>query len=359
MKIGFVFQKDSHLKAVEMTALRVMKQYADADICFFGLMTDGSIKPNLAIPYRMITYKSLSTMTDCDYLICCLGGYSLNQLIKCYEHETTKVIALFPGIVSHYQLDAFITRFNADQVWLNCPADRDFYARLCHVFNVQDNGILYGIPWVDSSLAKDHPSNNSVIFFEQTQLIVDSCMADKVATQLVNIIQSKPDRPFIYKTRNNMHNEYLLNIRDQVQSFPNVKIVHELSRQDVIEANEYLSISSSAIIEGLLQGKQCYLLSNEYLDDDNREIFGGSGIFLDDHSPTINRNWLAERVCMPSDYVDLQDVKKQHLRSFYKRNILTIVWQLMSICLYYPKLSRIAFDRTNLKAVQKSLEYLS
>lgn len=342
-----------------MTALRVMKQYADADFCFFGLVTDGRIKPNIGQPYQVVTRDTLSVMVDCDYLICCLGGYLLNQLIKHYERSAIKVIALFPGVVSHYQLDAFITRFNADQVWLNCPADKVFYAQLCRAFGVRDNGVLYGASWADESLPSCQMADGSVIFFEQTQLITDSVMMNRVAAQLVGIIQSKPNRRFIYKTRNNIHSEHLSYIRKQVKIFPNVTIVHELSQKDITKASEYISISSSAIIEGLLQGKQCYLLSNKYLDDDNYEIFGNSGIALDNISPIINQDWLAERVYMPIKHVNLQDInKKQRLLSFSKRDIGAIVWRLMGVCLHYPKLCRIALDRVRLKAVWKSLEYL-
>ena len=241
---------------------------------------------------------------------------------------------------------------------MNCPADKVFYTQLCCAFGVRDNGVLYGASWADESLPSRQMVDGSVIFFEQTQLIIDGVTADKVVTQLIGIIQSKPSRRFIYKTRNNIHNEHLLYIRKQVQALPNVVIAHELSQQDIAKASEYLSISSSAIIEGLLQGKQCYLLSDEYLDDDNREIFGGSGIFLDNLSSAVSQNWLAERVHMPSEYVELQDIEKQCSIRFPKRGIRVIVWRLMGMCLYYPKLCRIALDRVRLKAVWKSLEYL-
>lgn len=358
MKIGFVFHKDSHLKAVEMTALRVMRQYVDAQFCFFGLLVDNNLKPDIKVTYQIVCDNNFFIMKNYDYLICCLGGRLLNQLISHYSDSSTKVVSLFPGVVSHYQLDAFITRFRADQVWLNCAADMKFYAHLCHIFNVRNNSILYGAPWIDTNQSDDHVFDNLIIFFEQTQVILNANMASKVLMQLINIIKSKPDCHFIYKTRDNIYNEYLVDIRKQIQALPNVTITNKLNKQDIARAGEYLSISSSAIIEGLVHHKRCFLLSKDYLDGDSREIFSDSGLFLDQSQQSLSQKWLNERVSLPNKHIDLLSIYKQKLPDLSKKNI-EVIFYFFNLCLICPKLFKLFFNIKKIKLIKRSLEYVS
>lgn len=354
--MGFVFQRDSHLKAVQATALRMSAQFPDAQIRFYGIDSN----PNLRQDANAldISINSLEQLSDCDYLICCLGGYLLNKVIKQYQNSETKVIALFPGVVSHFQLDAFISRFNADQVWLNCPADFELYAKLCQVFGVCNNGVLYGAAWF---LEPDHKVTNdgATIFFEQTQIISDTQTSRQIELQIIDIIQKNLDKPFIYKLRQNIHNEFLVKIRERLASFANVQMVSVLSDEMLASADVFLSISSSAIVEGLLLDKQCFLLDRQYLDIDGLEFFDGSNIFLNQSTGKINRRWLDDRVCLPKKWLDIQQIeKKQIFAQFPKRNLWQISLWLIQVMCYYPKLWRVVVLKGRFYAIQKSLEYV-
>lgn len=357
MKLGFVFQKDSHFKAAYATAMRINQQYPQAQGQFFALNAqfgDG----DLPIDVLRVGIGELDVLSDCDFLFCCLGGYLLNKVIKYYQQTQTRIISLFPGVVSHYQLDAFISRFNADQVWLNCPADFELYTHLCRVFGVKNNGILYGASWFIDIPSHQPQINSNIIFFEQTQVINNLKTAKKVEQQLGNIIQKNPSKPFIYKMRHNVYNEYLAEIRQYVGKFQNVAVVDDLTIDNISYADTYISISSSAIIEGVLLGKQCWLLSQSYLNDDAIEIFKDSCIFLDLPNQTLNLNWINDRVQPPRSLFNMSDVVKQQPICFQKRSLMHIIGWLSCIAWQYPKIWQLCFQKTKLKSIQKSLEYL-
>lgn len=356
MKLGFVFQKDSHLRAVLATAFRLRKDYPQAKIQFFVIDAPSDSMQWLPDGVVFLSVENLTPMQDCDYLVCCLGGYLLNKVIGQYHQTQTKIIALFPGIVSHYQLDAFITRFNADQVWLNCPADVQFYTKLCQVFGVPNNGVLYGASWF---LQKNNQSisDGSTIFFEQTQIINNQATAQKIELQLIGLIKKNPNIPFIYKLRENIHNEYLVTMREHLAQFANVQMVSVLNDSDVQKADTFLSISSSAIVEGLLLGKQCYLLDKAYLDDDAREFFGQSNLFLSGNlSP--NPNWLTDRVFAPVSTVILETISKQSPKKFHQRSLIVVVVKMVLLAWRYPKLFFLFGKSDRIRTIKKSLEYL-
>lgn len=361
MKIGFIFQKDSHLKAVQATALRLSRQYGIMTP-FYALNTNLENEHLITIGAKKLTFDNIDELQMYDYLICCLGGCLLNQVIGYFANSNIKIIALFPGIVSHYQLDAFISRFNADQVWLNCHADYELYAKLCQVFGVKNNGILYGAAWFfDDRYCNTYQKFNSpiTIFFEQTQVILNATMAQKIERQLLGIIQNNPKKTFIYKMRQNIYNEYLVQIRQNVAKFDNVMMIDNLTNENICCADIYLSISSSAIMEGLLLNKQAFLLSQSYLDRDAQEIFANSGLFLDKSSQKVNIDWVAQRISAPMQQMDLMSVTKTSLVYFSERYLAKILLWLLYIMCYYPKMWRLIVQKNKLKTIQKSLEYLS
>jgi len=170
VKIAFVFKKDSHFKAVKSTALRICAQY-NCEATFIGIDSEFIYsQESLSVIY--IPKENLDSLSKYDYIIACLGGYLLNCIIAILKDTNTKVISIFPGIVSHYQLDAFISRLNADQVWLNSKADFELYDKICKLMKVDNNSVLYGMPWIDLELISESKLRNScksgdVIFFEQ------------------------------------------------------------------------------------------------------------------------------------------------------------------------------------------------
>lgn len=338
--------------------MRVCQQYPKAQGQFFAVDAQFG-DDDLPIDVLCVGIGELDVLGDCDFLFCCLGGYLLNKVIKYYQQTQTKIISLFPGVVSHYQLDAFISRFNADQVWLNCRADYELYTKLCQVFGVKNNGILYGASWFIDIPSQQSHTNSSTIFFEQTQIITNSNTAQKIEMQLVKIIKNKPNKLFIYKFRQNIHNDFLVKMRQTLARFRNVQLLNTLDNEQIYQADTYLTVSSSAVIEGLLLGKRCYLLNINLLDLDSREIFINSGLFIDTGNDKPNQNWLNKRVYKPLSNISLSGIHKNHHINFTQRNYLIIAQKILRLSLVCPKILKISTNKQKIKSIQKSLEYLS
>lgn len=368
MKIAFAFQKDSHFKAVHATALRLCEQYKCKPV-FIGIDTDYLPDGNKKISYLRRDNLDCLVDYDYDYVVACLGGYLLNFVIRRLANTQTKVISIFPGIVSHYQLDAFISRLNADQVWLNSRADYELYSKICKVLRVKNNGLLYGMSWIDTSLPSDNErlykkGKERAIFFEQTEIFPDEYSQRRLSKTLESIIRANPSVEFKYKIRDNSTEEYFILLRKYLNVFNNVSIVKNLNSYDILSTSYYLSVSSSALVEGLLTGKTCYIIDQKLLDVDGREFFEGSKILLDRFSllnqAVINKKWFQNRLCKPTSCVDLTELGKNKNYSVqYNRNISQIRVLVLKLALYYPKLLTLVFTQTRLKSYQKSLEYLS
>lgn len=362
MKIAFIFQKDSHFKAVHATALRLCEQYKCKPV-FIGIDTDYHPKGSKKLSY--LQRDNLDCLVDYDYVVACLGGYLLNFVIRRLASNQTKVISIFPGIVSHYQLDAFISRLNADQVWLNSRADYEFYSKICKVLRVKNNGLLYGMSWIKTFNApRNKPSRKRgykhVIFFEQTN--IPNIIKNKESfKRKVTLIFAKNQKTFFqYKVRDNTELDFFIKLRQDVDKHENVQIVKDLDCQDIQGADLYLSISSSAIIEGLVYNKSVALISRHLADTDSREFFKGSGLYLKDthlyREINANDKWMRYRVKKPERYVVLKSIKKRDLSKPYNRKL--IYYTLIGILFFIrPTISLQAI--TNKERVFKSIDYFN
>lgn len=369
MKIAYVFQKDSHFKAVHATALRLSQQYHSEPI-FIGIQTTYVPKTSLnkEIPRQYLDKNKLSSLAEYDFVVACLGGYLLNYVIRALASTETKVISIFPGIVSHYQLDAFISRLNSDQVWINSAADLKLYKTLCKIFKHPNNAILYGMSWVDlkKQLCLNSPSAHlHAIFFEQTEIFATSYSKQRLSKSLRHIIAANPNVLFKYKIRDNTVEPFFTQLREQLSQFENVEIVEHLREFEIAEATYYLSVSSSALIEGLIYGKQCFIIDAKLLDTDSKEFYKTSGLELKDFTLKVEKDyksnkWFRERVSAPSQAVNIFSIqKKSSLLVVKTRSINNIRVLLCSLIFRRPSLSYIIFQKPRLKAIQKSLEYIS
>lgn len=367
MKIAFLFKKDSHFKAVKATALRVCAQYK-CEPTFIGIDSDyAADDQSSTVIYT--NQKELKLLSNYDYVIACLGGYLLNKVIASLRATNTKVISIFPGIVSHYQLDAFISRLNADQVWLNSKADFELYNKVCRLFKHSNNGILYGMSWLDLNYCVEKKIVRSkceqAIFFEQTELLSKPSSKQRFINVLDKIVLANPKIQFKYKIRNNTKDEYFLSLRDHVNQFRNVDVVNELNEVEILLANYFLSISSSALIEGIIYGKCSYIVDTTLLDFDSREFYKGSNIELKDATLSenflkINNKWYKNRISLPIKHVNLSSIyKSQSSLSANSRAFKNIRLIIFKLSFFYPKLVRLFFKKRKIMAIQKSLEYLS
>lgn len=368
MKIAFLFKRDSHFKAVKSTALRVCAQY-NCEPVFIGIDSDYSPSNEVYSVFH-IDKQDLTSLHEYEYVVACLGGYLLNQVVFALRDTNTKVISIFPGIVSHYQLDAFISRLNADQVWLNSKADFDLYSNICNIFKHSNNGMLYGMSWLN---LENFTNSNSVsetseaIFFEQTEILLNanSKLKQRFIDTLEEIITSNLVVKFKYKIRDNSTDQYFILLREHLSQFENVEIVKELADINVLQAKYYLSVSSSALVEGIVYGKDSYIVDTELLDPDSKEFYRNSNIELRNPvlthvSSSMNNKWYKQRVFLPITNVDLSYINKKHsLINLESRNYNFIRLIIFRLAFFYPKLMHLAFNRSRLKAYQKSFEYLS
>lgn len=362
-----MFQRDSHLKAVQATALRLSVQYPDAQIQFYGI--DSSPEILQGINALDISSKSLEQLSSCDYLICCLGGYLLNVVIAGFRDTHTKVISLFPGIVSHYQLDAFISRLNADAVWLNSKSDYLLYKEICKVFEVENNGICYGMAWLNlptTSKTDQLRSSNvirSVIFFEQIEILSNTKNQGLFSNLMLDLFQNHPNVNFLYKTRNHLASDFLENFRRQISLIHNVVVIDNLMDEQIDNADAYLSISSSALIEGLVMRKNVGLLDKRLLDKHAMEFYHGSNLFIKKNQMDFfapNKTWQDQRITPPKQVIDLDCIKKnQSLVSLAKkRRLISIIFYILKLAVSHPKLIGLGFAKNSLVNIQKALEYL-
>lgn len=369
MKIAYVFQRDSHFKAVHATASRLSQQY-HSEPFFIGIQSTyvPKISLNKESPCQYLDKSELSSLAEFDFVVACLGGYLLNHVVRALASTKTKVISIFPGIVSHYQLDAFISRLNSDQVWVNSAADLKLYKTLCKIFKHPNNAILYGMSWIhlENQLYLNSPSAHSyAIFFEQTEIFATDYSKQRLFKTLKHIIAANPNILFKYKIRDNTVEPFFTQLREQLSQFENVKIVDHLNEFEIAEATYYLSVSSSALIEGLIYNKQSFIIDGNLLDADSKEFYKTSGLELKDFTLKVeenykSNNWFSERVKAPSQTVDIFSIQKNRSLLVVKtRNINNIRVLLCSLVFRRPSLSSIIFQKPRLKAIQKSLEYIS
>lgn len=367
MKIAFLFKKDSHLKAVKSTALRICAQY-HCESTFIGIDSQ-CLCSHDSYSVIYIAKENLKVLSEYDYVIACLGGYLLNQTVAVLRDTNTKVVSIFPGIVSHYQLDAFLSRLNADQVWLNSKADFDLYNKICQLLNRPNNSILYGMSWLDlvnPIYSGNFPiETNKAIIFEQTEILYSSSRKKRFLDVLEKIIQSNPEINFKYKIRNNSIDNYFLQLRKYLEKFENVEVVEEIHYKDVIQSYYYLSISSSALIEGVAYGKASYIIDQTLLDNDSREFYSNShmelmSFYLRKNSITINDYWCKQRVSLPIDHVDLLSIRKNRIFTVFRNRSYNLIRLfLIKLAFFYPKTAYLFINRSKIMAIQKSLEYLS
>ncbi|MEK6265245.1 MAG: hypothetical protein N2B06_10845 [Clostridium sp.] len=322
-------------------------------------------------PYSVIyiTKEDLGILSEYDYVIACLGGYLLNCTIAMLKDTDTKVISIFPGIVSHYQLDAFISRLNADQVWLNSKADSELYSKLCRLLKCSNNSILYGMSWLDLEQATDRNAftikSNKAIIFEQTEILSDSNSRKRFLKILEKIIVLNPEINFKYKVRNNSLDHYFLQLRKSLDQFKNVDVVCELDHYDIAQASYYLSLSSSALIEGIAYGKSSYIMDEGLLDCDSREFYSNSNIELTSLElknvcMSMNQYWYNQRVSLPIINVNFLSIHKKNIYVVFKsRSYSLIRLMLLKLTFFYPKTAYLFVNKPKIVAIQKSLEYLS
>lgn len=367
MKIAFLFKRDSHFKAVKSTALRVCGQY-NCEPVFIGM--DSEFSPsNESYSITYIDKYDLSCLSKYDYVITCLGGYLLNQVVSALRDTDTKVISIFPGIVSHYQLDAFISRLNADQVWLNSKADFELYNKICKLFKHPNNSILYGMSWLNpKSYTKKHNSIlkcEEAVFFEQTEILSNAEKKQRYTHVIEKIVVLNPKVKFKYKIRNNSTDKYFLFLRSYLNKFENLNVIEELTENDILNAKYYLSISSSAIIEGIVNGKESYIIDMNLLDIDGNEFYRNSGIqlknfILDKNCKSENKKWCKDRIFIPNVTVNLLNVKKinKYINARNRSNYY-IFLIILKVSVQNPKIFNLIFKIERIRSIKKSLEYIS
>lgn len=365
MKIAFLFKTDSHFKAVKSTALRLCEQYKCKSV-FIGIDTDYCHSSHKKIAY--LQRDNLDSLVDYDYVVACLGGYLLNFVIRRLAKTQTKVVSIFPGIVSHYQLDAFISRLNADQVWLNSRADYELYSKICKVLRVKNNGLLYGMSWLDlklcSQLIDIDSEKESAIIFEQTEILSNS--NDKLAWEelLKKLIISNPRVKFSYKVRDNSSDIYFKELRSSLNNYDNVKVISILEPDDILNSKYFLSISSSALVEGIVYNRVSLIVGKNFQDLDSREFYHLSSLELTnnalaENTNIINRNWKSKRILLPKFETDLlASTKKESYVAFKKRNYTYLKIFIIRLAIYRLKVARLILDTKRLQAIQKSIEYL-
>lgn len=126
-------------------------------------------------------------LQQADLIFAGLGGRALNQLIHHLKRSDAavsegqaqpRIIGYFPGVLHLRIFESLATRLRCDQVLLNCERDYRLYQQLALSTTGEDNGLLFGSPWIGSPPESDKPCDIDLLFVEQS--IVPETQNDRI-----------------------------------------------------------------------------------------------------------------------------------------------------------------------------------
>lgn len=264
--------------------------------------------------YGDILSRKKNILKKYDILFIFSGGKLLNNLIEIRNKNNFKCIifSAFPGIVADEQLDAFITRLNADFVLLNSKKDKSIYSEICKQLKVTDNGILYGASWFNWISRVKESTSNDIVFFEQIDVPYELNKRKELILKLNEFARENKNINIIIKTRT-------------VNSDKKEKNLKYISKNINLESNclfsdeniEYLiskmlfgiTISSSVVIEAILRNKKIYTITDFKNNSDYSDFYHNSGITIKLNetlttTTNLNKTWVKQNVANPRDNIN-------------------------------------------------------
>ncbi|MGP9468255.1 DUF6716 putative glycosyltransferase [Halomonas sp. TP35] len=132
-------------------------------------------------------------LQQADLIFAGMGGSDLNRLIYKLKGERgeapkdkalPRIIGYFPGVLHLRIFESLASRLNCDFVLLNCKRDYHLYQQLALATTGQDNGLLFGAPWISLPPMPNKSCDIDLLFVEQS--IVPNTFYDR--TRLVKCL---------------------------------------------------------------------------------------------------------------------------------------------------------------------------
>lgn len=285
-----------------------------------------------------------------DIIVMSCGGRDINNLFKKFNLKETITIALFPGILVNEQLDAFITRLSCSVVLLNSRKDELRYRKICKIFKVPFNGVLFGPAWFPPYIPQKFVSHDSkkkhVIFFEQTMVPFSNKDRKFLADELWELARKNGNILFSIKERKA---EYTIK-QLSISHFLNQKKVLENLRSVSNEVGEllaigdiFISISSSALVEALVLGKNVHVLNDFKHIKHYSGFFKSSGLEVSfrllnlENSKIPDSRWAYNNLYNPNDGLHNLGLKLKELSNAQNLNTYAITRpKLSTIWMHFP-----------------------
>lgn len=238
-----------------------------------------------------------SQLRTVKYIFAGLGGRDLNQLIKTLKiklHNTSPIIiGYFPGILHLRIFESLTTRLLCDQVLLNCERDYKLYQQIARATTRNENGILFGAPWIRPALASNPTKEISFLFIEQS--IVPESLKDRtnLVKNLIKLAKQQPDWKCVVALRarqgeaSSHSTEHCLEkIYNRLKpDLENLHFVVEDIDMLIARSHHVATISSSAALTSLAWGKLTLFIN----DMGVKEAFGNN-LFKDSGHMTSLQN---------------------------------------------------------------------
>ncbi len=372
LKVVFIAAHDAYQKGAR-NICRLLKQQTRVEVSWF---TTSSRLVTPGLNWLEINQVARNeTLQQADLIFAGLGGRDLNKLISglrgpqasaLREGFGPRIIGYFPGVLHLRIFESLATRLLCDQVWLNCERDYQLYRKLALATIGEDNGVLFGAPWIGAAPEPVQQCDIDLLFVEQSVVPENLSDRTRLVKLLVDLARQHPDWCIVValrvrKGKASSHQlEHCLEEISQRQDNGSVKLAFVLDDIDQLtaRAQRVATISSSVAYTSLAWGKPTLFINDLGVRQDwGNDLFKHSG-YMASLQAAADQNFSDSRwgqqfiqlprpeviavLCQPSQ----SSAKRVLLPSIPVAN-LKVLGLMLSFCLKHLKNPFVEFNGLN------------
>lgn len=261
-----------------------------------------------------------------DVILLAMGGKDFKRLYTLIRSLRQSVIILsnFPGILGEEQFDVFLTRIKSDYVLLNSRLDARRYEKVCRLLRVPCNGVLFGLSSYSPSQycngVDSYDGKEKVVFLEQVFLpkSIDNKRSLVVLLhQLASLNHHKYEiqikiHPLtkVYDSELSLQALYDVYLKSSGESpkvvFVDIPLRSLMADKKVVA---FLSITSSGLLEAILEGKKVGVVTDFYKEKDSTGFFKRSGLEIQLKSLRLSK---LKKLCVDDNwsFLNVYDPRK-------------------------------------------------
>lgn len=249
----------------------------------------------------------LSGISEVDVIVAATGGRLLNHMINTMNGSRRPIfISVFPGILVDEQLEALLTRVNADIVCMNSRKDFDRFSRICSALQIGSRGLLTGPLWSMPSKISAPPliNPNRYHLFAEQDIIPNDQAVEKLSALLADLANRFPEDKFLIRGHPKTV-EGGNKSRMALQNFPSNVSYHEGGFLDWNCIASVITISSSLAVTAVFNEVPTYIVTNFGSKNVHTSYFKGSGLLtrMEDINLSVprelNREWCQQNIFFP------------------------------------------------------------